>query len=603
MGKVAVVVGAILALLASAFVPGALAWEFELAGSFNWTYEWYGQRGTRGFFGPYNVDNGGISRAANLNFWNGGQFDTNITTGSQAGWSYFNVEFFPKITVNPAIKLQGKYRLGTYGNPLASDYATADAPGTNNAFSEGQWTQFWATAQTPLGVLSVGKRPWTFGTGLQYDGEDAATTESLSLVVPYGPLDIGIAFYPYRFAGSSSIAAFTSYDYLLGIGVPLDPFDLPTYTTLLGFPAQGQYFSRADSSGMLNKDFLLFVNYYNGPLMMGVIGSFMSYHVGPEAVIQDPIDPLPFHVVGLNSDLTHGAAYLKFNNGRFFFNAEGAWVYWTDRWQADPSGVLGSQWLYNPNGLRGAPQTQYTEQWRYMVELGAVCGPTKVSLLNARIPGPDRRAGVLIDRQPGAFVWHRTFDRMHGNFDVFRPYAYLFSYDYGAGLGAYNLTGDGYLRDAFVLAGRLDYAVAANLNVYGTVFYANRTSNGYSWGCIGPNAGVPGFPPALVLGLPPTPDGNININLNRFAALPNVPNIPDTSLGYEVNLGLDWKLLEGMVGGILVGYWQPGKWFNYACIDRSVPGWTMGGGPNFGTRPDRTLDPIIGGNFFMKYEF
>ena len=298
--------------------------------------------------------------------------------------------------------------------------------------------------------------------------------------------------------------------------------------------------------------------------------------------MRNPIDPLPLPpVVAMDSELLHGTAYLKYNNGRFYFNAEGAWVYWNDRWKSDPNAVIGS------------PRTHYTEQWRYMVEMGAMCGPAKVSLLNAWTPGPDRRAGILIDRQPAAFVWHRTFDRMHGNFDVFRPYSYLFSYNYGGGLGAYDLTGYGYLRDAFVLAARLDYAVAANLNLFGTFFYANRTSNGYSWGCIGPNAGIGAF------GL--APDANININLNRYAAS---PNIPDTSLGYEIDLGFDWKLLESLTGGLLVGYWQPGKWFNYACIDRSVPAWHTGVPGNFfGTRPDRTLDPIVGGNFYVKMDF
>jgi hypothetical protein len=560
----------------------ALAWEFELQGAFNWTYEWYSQQGSKGFSGPYNVDGGGGTHAGNLNFWNGGQFDTNITTGSQAGWSYFNVEFWPKITLNPAIRFQGKYRLGTYGNPLASDKYTFDAPGVNNAFSEGQWTMFWATAQTPFGIFAVGKRPWTFGTGLQYDGEDAATTESVALVAPYGPFDIGIAFYPYRFAGYSGIPAFAQYDYFLGLTVAFDPFDLPTYTTPGGTAVAGQYFSRADSSGTLGKDFLIFVSYHNGPMNLGVIGSYLSCHIGPEAVLQDPADPLPAPaVVAMDSESFQGTAYAKYNNGRFFFNAEAAWIYWNDRWQSDPNGVIGT------------PHTHYTEQWRYMMEMGAMCGPAKVSLLNAWTPGPDRRAGALIDKQPAAFVWHRTFDRLHGNFDVFRPYSYLFSYNYGAGLGAYNLSGDGYIRDAFVLAARLDYAVAANLNLFGSFFYANRTSNGYSWGCIGPNAGA-GF-------FAQTPDGNININLNRYAAS---PNIPDTSLGYEIDFGFDWKLLEGMTGGVLVGYWQPGKWFNYACIDRSVSGWPTGVPGNFfGTRPDRALDSIIGGNFYLRYEF
>ena len=80
-----------------------------MEGSFTWTHEWYNQRGHKGFFGPYDVDNG-PGTTANLNFWNGTQFDTNITTSASAGWSYFNVELNPQIQVNPAIRLTGSER-------------------------------------------------------------------------------------------------------------------------------------------------------------------------------------------------------------------------------------------------------------------------------------------------------------------------------------------------------------------------------------------------------------------------------------------------------------------------------------------------------------
>jgi hypothetical protein len=539
-------------------------------GSLHWVYEAYNQSGTKGFFGPYNVDNGGVSRAANLNFWNGGQFDTNITTSAQARWSYFHVEIEPIIKINPAIKITGLYRLGTYGDPVASDYHTQDAPGTKNAFSEGQWTLFWVTAQTPLGVFGIGKRPWTFGNALQYDGEDAASTESIALTVPYGPLDIGLAFYPYRFAGDSSIFAYW----------PDNPYSLSVYPFLPDGVTR-QYFSRADGSGSFSKDFLAFVMYSGGPLRAGILGSYGAYHIGPEAELIDPLFPPILPLVAQDTELCHGTAFMKYNNGRFFFNAEAAWVYWTDRFHADPSALI------------SPPNPRYIEQWRYMVELGAIAGPARVSLLHAWTPGPDRRAGTIIGKQPAAFVWHPNYDRQLGNFDVFRPYSYLFCYNYGSGLNAYNLSWDGYLRDASVFAARGDYAVASNLNVYASFFYANRTSNGYSWGSIGPNAGVGDF---FYI-----PDGNVSFNINRY---PTSPNIPDTALGYEINAGLDWKLLEGWTAGIVVGYWQPGKWFNYACVDRSVPGWEAGtAANNFGTRPNRTIDPIIGGEFSLVFEF
>ncbi len=546
----------------------AHAWELaDLDVSFNWKYEWYNQAGHQGFFGPYNRDNG-PGTTANLNFWNGGQFDTNMTTSADAGWSYFWVEFNPKFRINPAIKITAKYWLGTYGNIINSYYHTQDAPGVNNAFSDGQWTMFWGTAQTPWGVFGIGKRPWRFGTGLQYD-TDALTTESMVLAVPYGPLDIGIGYYPYRFVGTSSIPA------LAPLG---DPYDLITVTPGIS----RQYFSRADKSGTTSTDVLAFVTYSNGPLHAGILGNYGSFHIGPEAPL-NIIQPNA-QLVAQDSEYCHGSLFAKYFNGRFFFNAEAAWLYWTDRY-SDSTG------LFLLNGIPAT--TRYIEQWRYMVELGGVAGPGKVSLLYAMAPGPDRRNGTFIGKQPAAFVWHPTFDTYLGSFSVFRPYAYLFGYDYGSGLNAYNLSRDGCVRDATVLAARIDYAVAANLNVFGTFAWAERTSNGYSWGSIGPNAGAGNFPAAL--------NGNINFNFNRY---PASPNIPDRGLGYEIDTGFDWKLLDRWKIGMVFGYWQPGKWFNYACVDRSVPAWHTGTAGNlFGTRPDRSLDAVIGGEFSSTFEF
>jgi hypothetical protein len=590
MRRIIFLVSVVVSILCLPFLAlPSLAWEFELTGAFNWYHEFYSQQGARGFFGPYNVDNGATTRAANLNFWNGNQFDTNIVTGAKAGWSYFNVEFFPKIKINEAIRFSAKLRLGTYNDPIASDYHTYDAPGANRPFSEGQWTMFWVAAQTPLGSLGIGKRPWIFGTGLQYDGTEAATTESVALVAPFGPLDLGIAFYPYRFIGSSSIAsvrwaADTAFVPIVGD----DHFNSPIYALADGTLVFGQYFSRADTSGTAGRDFLAFVTYYGGPLYAGILGSYTSYHIGSEALLIDPDNPPVFPVVPQDSDFFHGTAFIKYNNGRLFFNAEAAWFYWTDRWSGDLNAVVPSQ---NPGGT--VPNPTYVEQWRYMVEFGAVSGPAKLSFLHAWTPGPDRRAGIIIGKQPAAFVRHPNFDNHLGNYSVFRPYAFMFGYNYGAGINAYNLNGTGYVRDAFVLATRLDYAVAANLNLFGTFFYADRTSNGYSWGCIGPNAGRGAFPFF--------PDGNVNFNFNRY---PASPNIPDTTLGYEIDAGFDWKLLEGCTAGVLVAYWQPGKWFSYACIDRSVPGWETGAPGNlFGTRPGRGIDPVLGGQFSLNFSF
>lgn len=592
------------ALLVVALSGPAMAWEFSMKGSFNWYHEWYSQMGSNGFFGQYNVDYGTDTRVANLNLWAGGQFDTSFVSGSNAAWSFFNVEFEPEIKINQAIKIRGLYRLGTYGDPAASDYHTQDAPGTKNAFSEGQWSLFWITANSPWGIFSVGKRPWTFGNALQYDGSDATSTESLSWVVPLGPFDIGLAFYPYRFAGDSSI-------YVIGgrTGVAAaygDPLDTPYYPEI---DHKCGYYSSADRSGQFSKDFLGFVTYSNGPLKAGVLAAPGSYHLGPEDLLNDQLraNNPNLQVFSIDSDFHHGSLYFQFNNGQFFMNSEAAWLYWTDRYQ----GVT-EQRTSRSDGVN-VPYTRYIEQWRYAMEMGLLAGPAKISAIAGFSPGPDRRNGIYTDKQSAGFVFHAGFENHFLScYSLFVPYSHIFLYDYGSGLNAFNLSGDGFLRDAFLLGARLDYAVAANLNLYGTFMWAQRTSDGYPWGVLRPT--LEERPPGDTSNPLYRTDGSLDfrgvtpgaLNFSSFTGgnwntARQIPNITARDLGFEINAGFTWKLLEGWEFGALFGYWAPGDWFKYACIDRSVPGWNNN---NFsGTRPDRKIDPLLGGEVTMVFSF
>ncbi len=577
--------------------PSAYAWEFDLKGTFAWSHEWYNQQGSQGFFGRYDVDAANLE-TGNLNFWDGGQFDTNFVSGANACFSYFQVDFDPEIKINNAVRLYGHYRLGTWGNPANSKYNTEDAPGIRNGFSEGQWTQFWVAVNTPWGVFGVGKRPWKFGIGLQYDGSDSLTTESMTLTVPYGPFDIGIAYYPYRFVGSSSIpvvAARAADPSPYG-----DPYDLPSYSdpglSSTAARVPGQFYSRADRSGSFSNDVLAYITYSSGPLSAGILGVYGSYHIGPEALLQTTASPTRL-LVPLDSDLFHGTIYEKYNNGRFFLNSELAWLYWTDRFGSDPNG---NSPLPAPNAPKpgnpptlAAPQTRYIEQLRAAIETGLVCGPAKISFLNVWSPGPDRRNGMYIDRQPAAFVRHPYYDMFLGNYSLIIPYSFLFAYDYGSGLNGYNLNSDGYIRDAFVLACRLDYAVAANLNLFGSFFWAQRTSVGYERGCLRPNPATNVAP------------SSGNIDFSRVTPGPYMiqnlatPNITEKALGYEIGLGSNWKVLEAWTLGVNVNYWEPGKWFNYACIDRSDPNWNS----NNPVTSDRSIDGVLGGMFNINCDF
>ena len=73
------------------------------------------------------------------------------------------------------------------------------------------------------------------------------------------------------------------------------------------------------------------------------------------------------------------------------------------------------------------------------------------------------------------------------------------------------------------------------------------------------------------------------------------PSIPDNNLGWEIDAGMDWQLLDKWTVRMIAGYWQPGRWFNYACIDKTVPNWDIPSAANrFGINPDRVIDPVLG---------
>jgi hypothetical protein len=357
------------------------------------------------------------------------------------------------------------------------------------------------------------------------------------------------------------------------------------------------------------------MTYRSGPLDIGVFFAWQQWHAGAEARAATytqaalRLSPLAWTFADgpegknrFNSydlDQYHGTIYLKYNDGRFFFNTEWAFWYETDRLAKSVSEPATGPTSINGKGLR-----YMVESWRLMFEFGTIVGPAKVSFLYAFLPGPDRRGGYLYDNQP---YFQSPGQACYG---VFSPYTYLLGYVYGSGVNAYDTSRNGYINAAEVLATRLDYAVAANLNVFGTFLWARRSSNGYGWGFM-----RPALNPAVTSTVNATADGIANfIQWTPYVSYANndgAPNIPDTSLGWELAAGFDWMLLERLTLKGLLAYWPPGKWFNYACIDRGVTAWNQQTRTNinstpyypFGTNPDRVIDPVIGGELSLTLDF
>ncbi|MGB6067017.1 MAG: hypothetical protein WBG50_19600 [Desulfomonilaceae bacterium] len=531
----------------------ALAWEFNMQGAFISTYEYYGQAGSRGFFGKENIDKSegtagplGLKPGdfASLNGWVGYR-SRDLVSGVDASQQYQNLELFPEIRINPAIRFRGMYWLGAYGDPIASNYVDGTSMGRYVATSDGQWTLWWVTAQIPWGILTAGKRPEIFGTGLQFDGTHNLTCESVQVVTFYGPFRMGLGVFPF--------------------------WQEPAHTRL--GQTVSPYYNLFDKNGLRHQATGGFITYQTGPLDMGGKMMLLRWRAGPESQNRQA-DRATF--TPYDQTWRVGCLYTKYNNGRFFFNTELA---------------FGEETTYR---LGAGPL--YNESWRYMTEAGIFGGPTKLSFLYVFMPGADRRHGAPINKQPSI---QKPLIAAYG---VFRPYTYLLGYAYGSGVNAFDFNRQGYINEAWVLAVRIDHAVAANLNVFGSFLWAERSSQGHGWGFIRP---------AQKSAVTTTVDsgGNAADQVKwtpyvNYKDNPGAPSIPDNGLGWEAMVGLDWKLLEGLQVNVLGSFWRPGKWFNYACIDRSVTNWDAPTAANrWGINPDRAINPIVGAQVTLLAEF
>ncbi len=544
------------------------AWEFSMSGAFSWELEGRTQGGSDGFFGKYDsAASSGVATVSNAvgafapyNAWlgdNGG----NIVSGSDGTWNTQYMGTDIQLRINKAIRIRGQYYVGEWGpngtgNLVASEYLNNRYGGIQQSFSPGYWNTLWLGAQLPWGSLSVGKRPSTWGTGLGWNGTESRSSESLSITAPYGPFRIGLSLYPSRRASTGD---YYNSDY-------------------------DKNNTRIWDTSAPN------VTYRSGPFDMGAILNIgPNSHRGGERQVWAPATRVTQSFRD-RSDL-YGGAYFKYYNGRIFLNAETDFYNRTDRNRRKLAG----------GAPRPGVRDTFLEHWRWMVEGHTIAGPAKVSLLYSWSEGDDRRGGQFDgQRQTQAAVTYIDKTGVlnsasFSNTGLYRPYSYLMVYGYGLGMFINPETGNGYVEDAEVIAARVDYSVAANLNLYGSFFYANRASkSGFGIGCIAPD--------------PANNDGSI---VRRWQGTDRVgaPNIPDTGLGYEFDAGFTWRLLEGLTLNSTFAYWQPGDWFKWACVDKNVTNWGTGGivgstdPADWGVNPDRGISPIYGMEIVLKGEF
>jgi hypothetical protein len=584
------------------------AWEFSMSGFCTWEYYQFSQLGDKGFFGPYNQDNsfagtfanplaGGSVRLAARNGWLGHEVASrplstsgdDLASGSDVAANYMYTVFIPIVKVNPALSMQGAYRIGSWLDPTvdfsaaqlnSSRYLNSQAPGIGQSFSPGYWQIWYVLVNLPWGTVQIGKQPNTIGLGTIIDSLENSS-ESVCLSIPFGPFNFSFQYYVW------------------GPGLNADA-------------GSSNYPLKTDRSGAAQPHVAAMLMYGAGNISSQTYAEYSNGHKGPESQLLGPVflppaatDPPKTPIFAVDCSNFFGFTNFRYFNGQLFFNAEVGFIHqiYRQNGTALNPGQLMTQ--FSP-----LPQTRYWELWAGMIECGAVAGPAKLSFLWAYYPGYDRRGGKLIDRQPtiGALF------SPDGGVNVYFPYSLLLGYDYGSGNGSISRSSKhGFITDASTYGVRLDYAVAANLNAYATFLYASRVSQGYGWGWIRPNPfstdspalqyGVFGVPKIDVLPGPNLVD--LSFHGANYTTPGPAPNILERDLGYEIGGGIDWKLIEGFTLTARVAYWRPGGWFKYACVDRRQPNWDSAPTASnmWGINPNREIDPIFGTRVALQVDF
>jgi hypothetical protein len=580
----------------------ALAWELNLAAEYEMRYRYYSRTGANDLFGnvnaaqsPINTGSGTNSTSTTIGFSgpHGGTVVPEGISSKGSDGSRFEQRFwlFPEFKITPAVKVMAEYAFqgnpnGLYqGGPNWTNpqhYAgwmslTSRPDDGNNSIAVGVLRALWIEAQIPWGKVSVGRMPFGFGTGWSGFHYMDYHPAILSLTVPYGPLQYMV--------GTT----------LADTGENSDPYDTRnvnmTPLTLV---------STFDKNEQKQWDFWASLRYLSGNVDIGLLdrlsiwnkvhGSpFVASSGGATTTLRDDVSGAAFALLasgyvqqgaGQNgttqnnlpmfADIYFNTAvlYLKYNNGRFFFNGE-----WDQQWLIAKK--MGGR------TISGKP-------YSWMVEMGGMAGPAKTTLAAFYRTGHQRSGGQLnFASSNGSTGITNVSDKWNqyvvvgGANTAIAPYNFLIGY-WGTGNNSYDASGYPTYLDFLGYAARIDYALASNLNLFTSYIYARRASSSSTgWGQYG--GGVALLP------------------VNAVSS-----NVPDNNLGWEWDLGCNWKLLESMTFNFKFGYWKPGDWFKFAYMDLSTTNTITDPAPGGGSvrvNPSRSIDPIIGTEFSLLVNF
>lgn len=541
-----------LTLMVAAFAAPAMAWEFGMKGDWEWRYRYWTRMGDNDIFGRVdpNVVNlgvnhlntfpsGGTNNAGGANF---GVLAGENNFGSDMSFTDNRMTLYPKLKVNKAMSVEASVNLTSLGiwsdgEPYVSvppAFSAGGATGTNlgyvntlyapissrtaaanvpNTFVTVQWLK--ASIKTPMLDFSLGYKTSGLGMGLWKHASTRASA-SFGMKTHYGPLSIG--FSPYFSRRLSEWASIDSRNE--------------------GDEAQ----SRKERIRNYFRAVMGEIEYKCGPLKATLVSDSYFEEGAPDT------DPRGGAITPGNpsADTLRYRLHASFDyfNGTWFMEGEANWF---NRWRSGRNTGNPATGRVNQNIVNDA--------WIYGLQVGGIAGPSKLTLNYVRATGDDPSTRETDE------------DARNGDAGVSAGYmknwGFLMYHLYGTGSN-FNADGYGQPTNFHHVGGRLDYGLAANLNFWGMYSYAWRDQ-----------------PQAYRLG------GSYRLGLQRWsnnnllaAQLGGLDRpVPDSArdIGWEVDFGTNWQILDRLTWNALFAYWQPGSWWSYAYpntawIYRNNPG-------------------------------
>ncbi len=561
------------AFITVAVVAPAYPWEFSMKGEVEWRYRYWTRTGNDDIFGTMDSQSVNLGLNHLLTFPTTGTSNVGSSTfgviagenryGADMNLLDYRMTIYPKIKINPAIEVTASVNLtslGIYsaGNPyMPFQPTTITVPAGGGTFAVAGGAPGYVNSL----YVPIGDRPAAVDIPNTYVTvqwlRTTIKTPMLDFNIGYNDSMVGIGLWKHRYVrASTGFGVSATYGPLQITFNPYFARNTATWALNSSIKSRNESASsierRDDRRNYLRALLGLYsIEYSNGPLYVQLVSDSYLQPLSQTTNARGAALTPPSTVSTNDVIRYRTVAAVKYFNGRFFFNGE---MVWFNTWN---SGRQVAPIPTNPaNNALPVNQNVDANAWIYGVETGGVCGAAKFAANYVRATGDDPSTRFTSE------------DAVAGQQGVSSAYmkdwGYLMYWLYGTGT-CWDADGYGQPTNFHHVGIKLDYAAAANLNIWGMFSNAWRDQ---------PNAYRLGGD--YVSGIRPFTNNDILTAQTGGFAGHAVPN-DKRHIGWEVDAGINWKLLENLTWNTTLAFWQPGPWWGAAFPDTAFLYRVLGG--------------------------